>query len=152
MIGGPDTGGKSPEGPHTHVLPKLMAAGLTHSANVPIPEGLIPVLNLHPGSPVMTPLGADRDFSPALFDAFQEMLAAWGLPEYLATKRRVWDSLEAGRPPEEQSLAQSRVERTARRNAIRQRARAKGNCEMIAAWSAMHDNGAIEADADMIGH
>jgi len=66
-IGGPDTGGKSPPGPHTHVLPKLMVAGRTHSANVPIPEGLMPAMSLHPGSPVMTALGEDR----AAVDSFR---------------------------------------------------------------------------------
>lgn len=32
-IGGPDTGGVLPAGPHTHVLPKLLKTGRTHSAN-----------------------------------------------------------------------------------------------------------------------
>jgi hypothetical protein len=51
MIGGPDTGGKSPEGPHTHVLPKLLRAGRTHSANAPIPEGWVPCAGFHPQKP-----------------------------------------------------------------------------------------------------
>ena len=32
--------GKSPEGPHTHVLPKLLRSGRTHPATEPIPEWL----------------------------------------------------------------------------------------------------------------
>ncbi|MEM9736390.1 MAG: hypothetical protein AAF908_07280, partial [Pseudomonadota bacterium] len=151
MIGGPDTGGKSPEGPHTHVMPKLMAAGRTHSANVPIPAGLMPVMSLHPGNPVMTPLGLDREFSTDLFAAFQGMLEAWGRDAYTATKQRVWAAIDAGEAPEEDGAAQSRLERAARRNAIRQRARQSGNSPLLAAWSSAHDQGALEAEPDMPG-
>lgn len=44
----PPADGRSPDGPHTHVLPKLLAHRRTHAANVPIPEGLVPCLSLHP--------------------------------------------------------------------------------------------------------
>lgn len=44
----PPADGRSPEGPHTHVLPKLLAHRRTHAANVPIPEGWVPCLSLHP--------------------------------------------------------------------------------------------------------
>jgi hypothetical protein len=35
-------GGTTPEGPHTHLLPKLVKSGRTHSANALLPAGLIP--------------------------------------------------------------------------------------------------------------
>ncbi|MEM7547509.1 MAG: hypothetical protein AAF367_18420 [Pseudomonadota bacterium] len=152
MIGGPDTGGKSPEGPHTHVLPKLMAAGRTHSANMPVPDGLTPALNLHPGSPMMTPLGVDKAFDDDLFAAFQALLETWGPEGYVETKRRVWSAIEEGRDVEPDEAAATRIERTARRNAIRQRARINGVDASLAAWSAAHDRGAHDADADMPGH
>lgn len=43
----PPPGGLSPDGPHTHVLPKLLRHNRTHAANIGIPEGLIPCLSLH---------------------------------------------------------------------------------------------------------
>lgn len=92
-IGGPDTGGVSPIGPHTHVLPQLLRSRRTHSANTPIPDGLVPVAGLHPESPVMDSLGADRDFDRDAFDGFQRMLAAWGDPARHALKARVWRML-----------------------------------------------------------
>ena len=55
MIGGPDKGGTSPEGPHTHVLPKLMRAGRTHSTNGPTPEGRVSCVGFYPKSRVMGP-------------------------------------------------------------------------------------------------
>ena len=38
----PAPGGKAPDGPHSHVLPKLLAHGRTHAATEPIPRGLCP--------------------------------------------------------------------------------------------------------------
>ncbi|MEM9012411.1 MAG: hypothetical protein AAGE18_14360 [Pseudomonadota bacterium] len=151
-IGGPDTGGTSPLGPHTHVLPKLMAAGRTHSAITPVPDGWIPGMSLHPGSPVMTPLGEDRDFDPVLFEAFQALLGAWGAPGIVETKARVWSALDSGAGPEPDALAKGRTVRAARRIALRQRARIAGSSRLLAAWSEAHDRGAIEADDDMPGH
>jgi uncharacterized protein DUF6925 len=41
-------GGRSPSGPHTHLLPRLLREGRTHAADVPIPEGWLPCLSLYP--------------------------------------------------------------------------------------------------------
>ena len=38
----PPPSGKSPEGPHTHVLPRLLKSGRTHPATEPVPEGWFP--------------------------------------------------------------------------------------------------------------
>lgn len=152
-IGGPETGGASPAGPHTHVLAKLLATGRTHSANTPIPEGLIPCASLHPGSPVMGPLGEDRPFDPALFDAFQNLLAAWGSGDYLAVKRAVWSALDAGRGSDDADAPTTRLGRAALRNALRQRARAAGETPLIAAWRDRFDRvAADDTDNDAPGH
>ena len=44
----PPVDGRSPDGPHTHVLPRLLAHGRTHAANIPIPAGWVPCLSIHP--------------------------------------------------------------------------------------------------------
>jgi len=41
-------GGRSPSGPHTHLLPALLAQGRTHDPAVPIPEGWLPCVTLYP--------------------------------------------------------------------------------------------------------
>jgi hypothetical protein len=41
-------GGTTPEGPHTHLLPKLVKSGRTHSANALLPEGLVPCATFYP--------------------------------------------------------------------------------------------------------
>ena len=59
----PPPSGKSPDGPHTHVLPKLLKSGRTHAATEPIPEGWIPCAHLYPKHPVRDEHGS------GLFDA-----------------------------------------------------------------------------------
>ena len=44
----PAQGGRSPEGPHTHLLPKLLAQGRTHPPDSPLPDGLYCGLSLYP--------------------------------------------------------------------------------------------------------
>ncbi len=39
---------RTPEGPHTHLLPRLLKAGHTHPADTPIPPGFLPCLTLYP--------------------------------------------------------------------------------------------------------
>jgi uncharacterized protein DUF6925 len=44
----PPPHGKSPDGPHTHVLPELLRQRRTHAATEPIPEGLVPCAHIYP--------------------------------------------------------------------------------------------------------
>jgi len=122
-IGGPDTGGRSPAGPHTHVLPKLLASGRTHSANTPVPDGLVPCAFLYPASPVLAALGEDKDFALEQFEGFQAYLDRYGAEPYVRAKREIWSAVEAGRDPADVAEPDTRLERTAVRNALRQMAR-----------------------------
>lgn len=119
-IGGPDTGGVSPPGPHTHVLPKLLTSGRTHSANTPIPDSLMPMAYLHPGNPVVGPMGEEKSFDPQLFEGFQQLLRAYGPAAVVAAKDAILASLLAGSPPEDAPVAGGRFERSAMRLALRQ--------------------------------
>jgi hypothetical protein len=44
----PPPGGRSPEGPHTHLLPKFLAEGRAHPPGSPLPDGLYCGLSLYP--------------------------------------------------------------------------------------------------------
>ena len=44
-----DADGTTPAGPHTHLLPQLLAGGLTHSTAEPIPRGWVPCARLYLG-------------------------------------------------------------------------------------------------------
>lgn len=122
-IGGPDTGGVSPPGPHTHVLPKLLRTGKTHSSNTPIPLGLVPVASFHPGNPVIGPMGEEREFDPILHDAFQDLLARFGAAEMVAEKRRAVAAMAEGVSPDGFAMPESRPGRIAIRLALRQQER-----------------------------
>ncbi|MEM7441269.1 MAG: hypothetical protein AAF393_16875 [Pseudomonadota bacterium] len=152
MIGGPDTGGKSPEGPHTHVLPKLLRAGRTHSANTPIPDGWVPCCGFHPKSPVMGRMGEDRDFDPDAFAAFQDLLSVWGPEDYTDQKRGVWAALDAGAAPDTWQEPPTRVARAGLRNAIRQWRRQHEDSALVAAWAQIFDGGQGDADPENPGH
>jgi hypothetical protein len=81
------------EGPHTHVLPKLLRTGRTHSANVPVPPGYLPCLSCYPANPLCDSIGNEVPFDSDKFQNFISILDQWRLPEYLKEKRRVFDAI-----------------------------------------------------------
>jgi hypothetical protein len=130
---------ETPEGPHTHVLPKLLASGRTHSANVPIPAGYVPCLDLYPANPLADQLGRDKTFEPAQYRAFQEILGIWGIPEYGAEKQRVREALREGMGPADYPLPASRPGRAALRVTLRQWAQTEGESPLLQAWRETFD-------------
>ena len=58
----PPASGKSPDGPHTHVLPRLLKSGRTHPATEPIPDGWFPCAHLYPPHPARDGMGEARPF------------------------------------------------------------------------------------------
>jgi hypothetical protein len=141
----PPASGKSPDGPHTHILPKLLKSGRTHAATEPIPEGWIPCAHLYPGHPVRD---ASDLFDPACHDSFQRMIEYFGLPECLAIKRRIVDAIGSGEPPSKLATALDRHGRTGVRIALRQLKAAGTVSPMLKAWLAEFDHTAVEDDGD----
>jgi hypothetical protein len=142
----PPPSGKSPEGPHTHVLPKLLKSGRTHPATEPIPERLVPCAHLYPAHPARDALGEERPFEAMHHHAFQKMMAACGDPLALKMKRRVIDAVLAGEPPGE--IAGDRHGRTSIRIALRQM-RAEGHASStLGAWLANFDQASSEEADD----
>jgi hypothetical protein len=144
-IGGPDTGGVSPAGPHTHVLPKLLKAGQTHAANIAIPDGLAPCGYLHPGNPVIHPLGGERSFDVRLHEAFQALFNLYGPENLVRTKNSVIDAIWRGEGPGWDARDLDRFERSTVRVAVRQAnhlLRGRENAALAQAvdeWRAMFD-------------
>lgn len=87
--------GKSPEGPHTHLLPTLIAKNLPHSSNTPIAEGWQAALNLHPKSPWRTLLGERHPFEAETDAAFRLLLSEFEASEDAAVERAVLAGLES---------------------------------------------------------
>ncbi|WP_333834763.1 DUF6925 family protein [Rubrimonas sp.] len=143
-IGGPETGGVSPEGPHTHVLPKLLAARRTHAATMPIPEGLVPCAMLHPAHPLRDPLGRSTPFDAEAHAAFARLSAVWAPAVAASVKTAALTALEAGQAAEDFPAPQDRHARAALRIALRQQRWVKGPDPLLDAWRAHFDRVAAE--------
>lgn len=159
-IGGPETGGVSPAGPHTHLLPHLLKSRRTHSANTPIPKYHVPLGYLHPANPVMDSMGRDREFAIEDHARFQELFERFARPDLPILRKAVLDGL-ARRTEPEHFLAQSdRFGRATVRITLRQQDRlatrfASGSYrELVSKWRDVLDGGADAAamDEDAPGH
>lgn len=111
---------KTPGGPHTHVLPKLLKSGRTHSANIPVPRGYLPCLSLYPANPLARVDGDDARFDARTHAEFQALLAAWGPSLYCREKQRAVKAFRDGITPGCYAPHDSRLGRTALRIALRQ--------------------------------
>lgn len=130
----PPPGGKSPSGPHTHVLPKLLAHGHTHAATEPLPHGWIPCAHLYPPHPLRDRFGKLRPFRSDYHAAFQTLLERYGDPDLVALKRRVVNSIMAKRGPSAASLPSERFARATVRVALRQLQASEPWSPALTAW------------------
>ena len=145
----PPPDGKSPDGPHTHVLPKLLRAGRTHAATEPIPEDLVPCAHLHPAHPVKDGLGRALPFDAARHQSFQQMLHRFGDAGAVALKQRVIAAIEQGGDPSEVDIPNDRFARSSIRVALRQMQMSNEGLPALAAWIDAHDRGLFgAADVD----
>jgi hypothetical protein len=135
----PPPGGRSPDGPHTHVLPKLLSHRRTHAATEPLPEGWIPCAHLYPAHPLRDQLGRKRSFRPDHQTAFASVLECYGLPELTAVKRTVIEAVRTGKGPEMVTLPPDRTARATIRVTLRQLAAAELDAPGLAAWLAAYD-------------
>lgn len=83
----PAPDGKSPEGPHTHVLPRLLANDLDNAATVPVPKGWLAGMSLYPAHPLLRADGEPIAFDAARYHAFQALMNRYGDPALLAGKQ-----------------------------------------------------------------
>jgi hypothetical protein len=143
----PPPSGTSPEGPHTHVLPKLLQSGRTHAATEPIPQGWIPCAHLYPAHPSRDG-GGPEWFDAASHESFQRMIESFGLPDGVAIKRRIMDAIEAEEPPSILAIAHDRHARTNVRIALRQLKAAGHASPILHAWLATFDRTAVGADEE----
>ncbi|WP_051341680.1 DUF6925 family protein [Pseudonocardia spinosispora] len=94
----PPPTGTSPAGPHTHLLPRLLAHGRTHAATDPIAPGTVAVLSVNPAHPTHDALGRPVPFDEQVAAAFERVLERWGDPDAHRAGVHVVESVRAGRP------------------------------------------------------
>jgi hypothetical protein len=126
--------GVTPSGPHTHLIPSVLRPALTHSANVAVPAGWVPVLALYPVHPARDEDGNPKPFDAATHAAFQALVARYGDPDARAAKATVLAAVERGVPPSARRLPPSRRGRAASRIALRQLRQSGLDSPVLEAW------------------
>ena len=131
---------QTPEGPHTHVLPKLLRTGRTHSANVPVPKGYLPCFSCYPANPLYDRLGNETPFDHKKFHDFIVILEKWGLPDYLEEKKRALNAIQNSVTPAKYSQPETRLGRTALRVTLRQLFCQNPNSSLLEEWRYRFDS------------
>lgn len=148
----PPADGKSPEGPHTHVLPQLLRNGRTHAATEPVPEGLVPFAHLVPAHPLKDAMARPRPWDGTAHERFQALLAATGDPELTALKRSLLDAIRSGSDPAGFREPANKFARHTLRVSLRQ-LRAGPPPPGLSRWLETFDRQeAASDDADAYGH
>jgi hypothetical protein len=148
----PPPDGTSPQGPHTHVLPKLLNSGRTHAATEPIPAGWIPCAHFYPPNPLRDGNGSSRPFRQEHHDAFQTLLARYGDPRLVEIKDRVADAVRAGEQASPVQLPEDRHGRAALRVTLRQLRASGQKSAALAAWLVAHDRLDPDGSEATLGH
>ncbi len=144
----PPPGSQSPDGPHTHLLPKLLARGRTHAATEPLPEGWIPCAHVYPPHPLRDQLGKKRPFRQDHHDGFQAMLERYGTQEQIALKRHVIDAVMEGRGPSALTLPDDRLARATVRVALRQLQATIAESPALLEWLSSYERPLASTDED----
>ena len=139
----PPADGRSPDGPHTHVLLDLLRHRRTHAATEPIPDGFVPCAHLYPPHPAKDARGRRRPFDAARHAAFQNVLRRFGDPRSLVLKARVLQAVIAGENPSVISLTDHRFARTNVRVTLRQLRAAEEDLPSLAAWMAAYERATL---------
>jgi hypothetical protein len=142
----PPAEGKSPDGPHTHVLPKLLMHRRTHAATEPVPNGFIPCAHLYPPHPMRDIVGGARPFQADRHILFQNLLGRYGDPEHFALKRRIIYAVMAGHEPDDIPLPSDRFSRATARITLRQLRASNTSSTALETWLSTHDKSEAQQD------
>jgi hypothetical protein len=145
----PPPNGKSPEGPHTHVLPRLLRHKRTHAATEFVPQGFVPCAHFYPPHPARDAMGKRRSFCQNRHASFQRLLARFGDPKFLDIKRRVHEGVSAEGMPLALSHFDDRFSRAALRITLRQIKASGAPAQALESWLAACDSiDPVESDEE----
>lgn len=136
----PPPSGKSPEGPHTHILPKLLRAGRTHAATTPIPDGWVPCAHFYPPHPLRDIQDAPRPFARNHFEAFDALHNRFGVAPLVALQEQVAAAVRRGQTPSSIDIPAGRFARSCVRVTLRKlKAAGEGSAAVLDEWLAAYD-------------
>jgi len=128
---------RSPDGPHTHLMPRLVAVNRPHSANDPFPRGCQSGLTIHPGDAWRSRAGRGSEYDAAADRTFQALRDRFGVSTEVSAVRKVVASVQAGEDPGNGAWPDFRRGRIAARVALR-RLVATGDMRAHP-WRRVHD-------------
>ena len=134
----PKPDGRTPDGPHTHVLPDLLKHKRTHAATVPLPEGMVPSAEIFPASAIHDEHGRTTPFDAARHATFQALFERYGDVACRTAKTETLAAIRAGEPPRDHPHY-TRAQRLSRRVALRQLLHTDGASTALAAWREAFD-------------
>jgi len=108
------------DGPHTHIVPSMFAAGVTHAATLPVPDGHVLCLTLHPQAPWVLADGRPCDFNRDAYDDFQIIFDKFGPYDLRNEKRRLLQAIQDDMLPADYIAAASKPARLQARAVLRQ--------------------------------
>lgn len=149
----PPAHGKSPDGPHTHVLFDLLRHKRTHAATEPIPQGTVPCAHLYPAHPAKDAQGYPQAYCPDRKEAFDRILTRFGDERTMRFKQEVLTAIAMGRGPSAVRI-HGRFASTTVRVALRQLRAAGADAAPLAEWLAAYEPRLREGreDKDRVHH
>ncbi len=144
----PPADGKSPEGPHTHLFPKVLKSKRSHSANEMVPDGFVPCAHFYPAHPTSDGLGRPRPFDLGSHQAFQSLLQTYGDPANGALKSRVLQAVRAGDAPFDSASLVDRFGRATMRVTLRQLKAAGETGGALSRWLEAFDRAELVDEDD----
>ncbi|MDD7965594.1 DUF6925 family protein [Actinomycetospora lemnae] len=146
----PPPDGTSPDGPHTHLLPRLLARGRTHAATDPIPAGYVPGATIHLPHPTRSVDGRPIRARPERHRRAQEVLARYGDPQAVAAKAAVAEALATSTAPP--AWARERAYRATVELALRQCEELEPGHPHLAGWRRELPRERVEGDGQPLTH
>jgi len=147
----PPPDGKSPDGPHTHVFPRLLRHNRTHAASEMLPEGWVPCGHFYPPHPLRDVCGARQPFEPQRHLTFQSLMARYGDSRLVDLKLSVAAAVASGHGPTDVLTAGNRFARATIRIVLRQLQAEGCSSPTLTSWLAAYDRIDLDAPSDATG-
>ena len=122
--------GRSPEGPHTHILPHLLREDGAEPREAP--SGWVAQIVAYPPHPLRDVHGRSKPFEAGAYQAFQALLDTFGDPDHCSVKRAVADAVRSGVSPQAFTAHPERCDSV--RIALRQLRCLEGESAGLARW------------------
>ena len=129
----------TPLGPHTHVLPQLLAVRRANADDYDAPAYHRACAYLYPKHPLMDNLGNRKAYDRDAHAQFTALMERWGDTSVLAERQRTIQAVAAGVDAGRHKAPADAKGRNALRVAIRELAQQTGNSDIIDAWRTRFD-------------